>query len=222
MAFNKLKADLRRFGKEQEGYVTLEVAIMLPMLFMLFAASWVYFDVFNQKAINQKANYVIGDMVSRETDPLDSDYLDNAFSMFGLLTLNPVVADESDGTYPANLRISVVEYNDRSERYRILWSVGRGDVEPLSKNDGQDYADELPVMANKEQVIMVETWENYNPIFSVGLDPFVIRTYSFTRPRYAPQVLYKLQNENNGWGNGDQDAPGNSQCKNNAENAVDC
>lgn len=31
----------------------------------------------------------------------------------------------------------------------------------------------------------------------------------------------KIKNGNNGWGNGDQDAPGNSLCNNNAENAVE-
>lgn len=79
------------------------------------------------------------------------------------------------------------------------------------------------------QVIMVETAEDYNPVFNVGLDALQIKTYSFTSPRYAPQVLFagvsngnSNSNANNGFGNGDQDAPGGSLCNNNAENATEC
>jgi hypothetical protein len=45
-------------------------------------------------------------------------------------------------------------------------------------------------------------------------DGFDIRTFSFTRPRFAPQVIFAGVNDgsgrtwqSNGWGNGDVDAP---------------
>ncbi|MCR8548139.1 hypothetical protein M4578_09880, partial [Salipiger sp. P9] len=217
-----IKRHLRRFSSDTEGYVSVEVMIMLPVLFLLFGASWVYFDVFRQQAINQKANYTIGDMISRETDPIDGIYIDNTFKLLGMLTKNPVEIDELTGTYSADMRITVVRYNGKNDKYQVVWSVARGDLEPLANNVMRNYIDRLPVMVDNAQVVLVETAEDYNPIFSVGLDAFQIQTYSFTHPRYAPQVLWDDTSGNNGWGNGDQDAPGGSLCNNNAENATEC
>ncbi|MBY6003528.1 hypothetical protein KUV62_06400 [Salipiger bermudensis] len=223
MTTSKLGSRLRRFRRDSDGYVTIEVMFMLPVLFILFGAAWVYFDVFRQQSVNQKANYAIGDMLSRETEEIDDTYIDNAFKLYGVLTKNTTNADELTGLYSADLRISVVEYNAKSDKYSVVWSAARGDLGELKTNDARDYADHLPVMANSGQVIMVETAEDYNPAFNVGLDPMRIKTYSFTHPRYAPQVLFaSQQNGNNGWGNGDQEAPGGSLCNNNAENATDC
>lgn len=220
---NSIKARLRRFAGETDGVVTTEVAIMIPILFVLFAACWVYFDVFRQQGINQKANYAIGDMISRETEILDDTYIDSSYNLFGVLTRTPVIADEVTGLHPSDLRITVVSYKQAGNKYSVEWSAARGDVETLRTQDLTNYTERLPTMMDASQIVLVETWEDYNPTFSVGLDPFVIRTYSFTHPRYAPQVLYAgADGDNNGWGNGDQDASGNSLCNNNAENATDC
>ena len=223
MTATTIKTRLGTFFRNTEGYVTLEVMLMLPVLFVMFGAAWVYFDVFRQQSINQKANYAIGDMLSRETEELDDTFIDNSFKLFGLLTQNLTDPDELTGRYSADLRVSVVEYNANSRRYSVVWSAARGDYEELNRNEAQTYADRLPEMANNEQVILIETSEDYYPVFNVGLDPLKLRTYSFTHPRYAPQVLFaRAQNANNGWGNGDQAAPGSSLCNNNAENATDC
>lgn len=213
---NHIKSRLRRFGNDTEGYISLEAMIVLPGLLWLFAASWVYFDVFRQQSVNQKANYVIGDMISRETDPVGDTYIDNARKLLYLV-------DKSAGAQ-TDLRVSVVSWDEKQARYEVFWSESRGAYPALNTNDLADYVDRLPIMANNDQVVVVETWDDYNPAFSgVGLSDFRIQTYSFTRPRFAPQVLHAdMVNGNNGWGNGDQDAPGGSLCTNNAENATEC
>ena len=214
---NQFKSRLRRFGQETDGYITLEAMIVLPGLLWLFAASWVYFDVFREQSVNQKANYTIGDMISRETDPVNDEYIDNALNL--LTTLN-----KSDNL-STDLRVTVVKYNAKNRKYQVVWSQARGNYPPLANNDMRHYTDRLPIMANNDQVIVVETWDDYIPDFrGVGLGAFEIKTYSFTRPRFAPQILYSNSSTsgNNGFGNGDQDAPGGSLCNNNAENATDC
>lgn len=223
MTLSAIKARLHRFRTETDGYATLEVAIMIPILFVLFGAAWVYFDVFRQQTVNQKANYAIGDMVSRETEVLEDEYFDNTFKLLGVLTRNSVLPDELTGLFPADLRITVVSYKEANDKFDVEWSVARGDYPALETQDLNNYTERLPTIANGAELILVETWEDYTPVFRVGLAPLEIRTYSFTHPRYAPQVLYAgAMGENNGWGNGDQDAPGSSLCTNNAENATDC
>lgn len=205
-----LKNRLRRFLDDSQGYVTLEALIVMPALLWLFGVGWVYFDVFRQQGVNQKANYTIGDAISRETDPIDDTYINSA--MYLLYTMTKTYGTTSD------LRITVVKYDNRKDKWSVVWSEARGDYPALQNNDMRDYQERLPIAGHMDQLIVVETWEDYNPVFQVGLDAFEIKTYSFTRPRYAPQVLFNNSDENNGWGNGDQDAPGGSLCNNYAEN----
>ncbi len=212
--FTSFLTSLRAFREDQRGYVTIEAAIVLPALLWLFGVGWVYFDAFRQQSVNQKANYVIGDMISRETDPVDDPYIDNAFRLTNVLTRT------FDGT--SDLRITVVRYDARKNRWSLRWSEARGNMAAMTNGDVKDTAPHLPVASHLEELIIVETWEEYHPALQVGLNDFDIYSYSFTRPRYAPQVLFYDPGQNNGWGNGDQDAPGDSLCNNNAENATDC
>ncbi|MGR3271037.1 hypothetical protein DU478_10785 [Thalassococcus profundi] len=215
---NKITSRLRRFGRDTDGYVTTEAMIVLPALLWLFAACWVYFDLSRESSVNQKANYTIGDMISRETDPITPEYIDNTYKL--LMAMN-----ESDAV-STDMRITVVKFNAKNGNYQVVWSEARGNPEPLANNMMRHYEDRLPIMANNDQVVIVETWDDYWADFrGVGMDFFEIRTYSFTRPRFAPQILYASSEDDgqdNGWGNGDQDAPGGSLCNNNAENATDC
>ncbi|CUH77875.1 TadE/TadG family type IV pilus assembly protein [Tropicibacter naphthalenivorans] len=209
-----LTSRLRAFAKDTRGYVTVEAVIVMPALLWLFGVGWVYFDVFRQQAVNQKANYVIGDMISRETDPIDDTYIDNAFKLLNVM--NKSQNGESV------MRITVAEYNANNKKWSLEWSEARGGQAPMNNGDLNGMTERLPVAGNSEQLVLVETWDKYDPAFEVGLSEFDITTYSFTRPRYAPQIIFYDPGQNNGWGNGDQDAPGNSLCNNNAENATDC
>ena len=220
----------RSFLRDDRGYVTIEVLIFTPLLLLIFeerghlliyhptavifGACWVFFDAMRQQNVNQKANYVISDMISRETDPLDDIFVDGSFGLFNSLT-------QSYGEETA-MRISVARYNRGPQRWVVYWSETRGDKVAMQNKDLQNIIDRMPRgYVHNEHLILVETWEHYDPVLDVGLGPFDIRTYSFTKPRYAPQVAFYASDENNGWGNGDQDASGGSADSNCAENYTD-
>jgi hypothetical protein len=221
----RIKNRVSRFLRDTKGDASLEAIIILPALLFIFAVSWLYFDVMRQQAINQKANYTIGDIISRETEMLDDTYIDNARNL--LMHLAQAQGDDID------LRISVVQYGKNgqglslgNETYELVWSVARGDWSELDQGDMENYEDHLPILASGDQTILVETRDWYQPLVTLANDGFDIATYSFTRPRFASQVIFEGANDgsgkqwqNNGWGNGDQDAPGGSLCNNNAENA---
>ncbi|WP_299923793.1 hypothetical protein [uncultured Pelagimonas sp.] len=215
MLISSLKKAARSFTRDQNGHVTVEILIIMPIMLWLFGVGWVYFDAMRQQDVNQKANYAIGDTISRETNPIDAAYLQNSHNLLQLLT-------QSTGT-ETDLRVSVVKYKEQQSKWVLVWSAVVGNQQKLTNGDMSDYVARLPsAAAGGQQLILVETWDDHKPIFNVGLDPFEIRTYSFNRPRYSPQMLYTLGGENNGWGNGDQTAPGASLCTNNAENQTDC
>ncbi|MCE0506840.1 MULTISPECIES: TadE/TadG family type IV pilus assembly protein [unclassified Roseivivax] len=211
--FTSIKSRLTRFRSDTEGSVTVEAIIVLPVLLWLFGVTWVWFDVSRQHAVNQKANFTVADALSRETDPITQTYIDSSYELMKHM------AKADNDTF--DLRISVVQYNAGPDQYRVLWSEARGEYAAHGPDDAELFRHRLPIMANKDQLILVESWEDYTPALEAGLNAFEIAIYSFTRPRFAPQVHFegRTYNANNGWGNGDQDAPGGSLCNNNAENA---
>ncbi len=186
-----LKKHLRRFGRDTEGYVTVEAMIVLPILLWLFGVGWVYFDAMRQQSINQKTNYAIGDVLSRQTEAITEDYVDGVHNL--LNTLN-----KSDETV-TGIRVSVIEWDEDSRLWVVNWSRSRGASAPPLAQDatltGQGdlrggTADRLPAAADRDQLILVETWDTYDPVFEVGLNTFDITTYSFTRPRFTPQLVF--------------------------------
>lgn len=199
-----LRGGLRRFARDTEGYTTIEVVIILPVLFTLFAATWVYFDVFRQQAIGQKANFAIGDMISRETSEIDSTYIDNTYRLLGLLT--KIDVDDPDANRnDISLRVTVIERVEENGVFfdKVKWSSTRGAWTAL--NDGQfdaSYADNIPEMATGDQVVLIETQERWVPPLKIvgvrgaapGLGEMDLYTFSFTRPRYTSQVVWATSN----------------------------
>lgn len=182
-------ARLRAFSRDTRGYVTVEAMIVLPVLLWIFGVGWVYFDAYRQQSVNQKANYTIGDMLSRQTDPVGDSYIDSAFNLLRLL---------NKGAEPdTSMRVTVVQYRADSDSWRVQWSEARGGGSALSTADMTDYAERLPVVSDATQLILVETWDEYAPVFQVGLGDFTIKTYSFTAPRYAPQLVWSSGAEEN-------------------------
>ncbi len=176
------KKRLRAFAEDTNGYITVEAVIVLPALLWLFGVGWVYFDAFRQQSVNQKANYTIGDMISRETDPIDATYITSAASLLDEL-------NKSSGT-DSDLRVTVVEFDGQRNRWEVVWSQARGGQSGLTNGGIRDYEERLPAAIGGDQLILVETWDQHNPVLQVGLDSFEIHTYSFTRPRYTPQVVF--------------------------------
>lgn len=221
--FDRIKNHLSAFKDDTRGYINTESMILMPVLLWIFMAMWVYFDVFRQQSVNQKASFTIADMMSRETHYINHEYIDNTYRLLQHLTKTEMA--EATTVHPdLDLRVTIVKWNNQHQRYDMRWSQSRGNAPALAARDVRTWADRLPNMVHNEQLIVVETWEMYHPIGNVGLGATDLKTFTFTKPRFAPQVVFDANgtNGNNGWGNGDQDAPGGSLCNNNAENATDC
>jgi len=170
-----------RFAQREDGSVAIEAVIILPLLFMTFLSLFSIFDAFNQYSANQKAAYTVGDMLSRETAHVDNDYLDGTHQLFDYLTRSP---------QESALRISLLKYNLAGDDYEVFWSQTRGWKTPLTTADVTGWNDRIPTMPDDEYVIITETWSKYEPPFKTGLENTEIRNFIFTRPRYAPCVLW--------------------------------
>ncbi|WP_300037422.1 TadE/TadG family type IV pilus assembly protein [uncultured Roseobacter sp.] len=178
-----LSAFLRRFRRAEDGNVAIEAMIILPLVFWAYLGMFSIFDAYRQYTNNQKATYTISDMISRQATPLDAGFLDGARDLFDELTR--AVGD-------SHMRVSVVQYNGNAGDYEIVWSQVRGDFFPLTTTNVADWDERLPVMPHNDQIIVVETSTEFDPLFDLGLANRDINNFVFTRPRYAKQLCYDV------------------------------
>lgn len=177
---------LQTYRREERGSIAIETVILLPALFWTHLTMFAIFDAYRQHAITQKSAYTIGDIISRETTPIDAAYMNGAREMLAYLT----ATIETD----VSIRISSVKYNATDEKYERVWSHSSGWLPGLSETDVDGLANRLPVMPDNEQVVVVETSIEYDPPFNTGLYDRRIENFVFTRPRYAPRVCWETCN----------------------------
>lgn len=170
------------FLSDEKGSAAIETMIMVPLTFFVILSMYTLFDAFRQYSMHQKAAYTVSDMISRETLPLDSEYLEGTHELFDALTRSP-----QDST----VRISIVRYDSKNDIMKLDWSKTSGFSTPLSNQDVRNWTSKLPTMVHNERIIIVETYANYQPPFNTGLGTREIKNFIFARPRYAPQVLWQ-------------------------------
>lgn len=174
---------MKSFATREDGSIAVETVIIIPILFWGYLTLFSIFDAYRQYAIGQKVAYTVGDIISRETTPIDNSYMDGMRHVVEYMTAAQDVADVA-------LRVTSVRYDEENNEYERDWSEKRGWVPALDDNAVSDLADRLPVMPDNERVMIVETFVKYDPPFDTGLTNKTITNFVFTRPRYAPQVLY--------------------------------
>lgn len=177
-----LLARLKAFAADTRGSVSVEFVLVMPALFWVFMMSYVYFDGYRQSSLNLKATYTISDLISRETQTLNTEYVDSMYELMKVLI-------RSDS--PVQMRITVIRWDEDDNRYYVDWSTNRGYALNLSNDTIADLKSKLPLMPDNERVILVETINTYVPPFEVGMGEKSLENFVFTRPRFAPQVLYE-------------------------------
>lgn len=178
-----IKTRLSAFWEDTRGSVSVEFVLAMPILFWAFLASYVFFDGYRQSAVNLRAAYTIADLISRETEPLTPDFMESMRKLHVLLT--------RDFSHKNNLRVTIVRWDEDDDRYYRDWSKAKGaGVVPLTDADLLNLETKLPTMPDAERVIVVETTNNFTPVFNVGLEEMALKNFVFTRPRFAPLVTW--------------------------------
>lgn len=199
---------LKNFVRDSSGAsVAVEAIVIIPVVLWALAAMGVYFDVLRTNSTAEKASYTIGDMLSRETNAITNDYLNNTRTLYETLLgtgysstteVDPESGEETvfvtanTETDFSSVRVSVITWHEDESTYVLNWSQTRGpQYGALSTGDLTDIALALPKMADQDTIILVETHMTYEPVLNVGLGDQEIETFTFTRPRYAPQLVYE-------------------------------
>lgn len=175
---------MRKFGfaRDEEGGLSIEAVFALPMLVWAITATFVFWDAFKTMNISQKATYTVADMLSREVAPINDNYMTSMHEIYDFLS----------GDAGANaIRVSVVTLTTNTttntDELQLVWSEG---VNVPGYNDLAIIQDRLPSLSLGEQIIVVETEQEWAPAFAVGLASYRFREVALARPRFAPQLVW--------------------------------
>ncbi|MCR8723676.1 TadE/TadG family type IV pilus assembly protein [Frigidibacter sp. ROC022] len=173
-----LRARLARFGRDGRGSLSIEAALMIPLITWIMVTTFTYFDTFRADSTNVKAAYTVGDMLSRETEPVDATYIEGLNTMFSYM----VFAQE--GTW---IRVSNVGFDSSENKMVLNWTYATGSHTAATMAELEP---QIPMMSDGDTVIVVETFMPFTPAFNIGLDRMTFRNVVVTRPRFAPQLLW--------------------------------
>lgn len=190
----------RRFLRRDEGTVSVETIIVMPLLLWTFVALAVFWDAFRADTIALRATHTLGDLVSRETDCLDQEYLDGLRRVFDTLA----AAGRPGGVGrdgPSAIRVSWVR-----ERITNVVTVENGPDEVDTETELQeshvsgtidpaaglaDVADLVPTLAPGDQMIIVQTSVPWAPILDVGVGAREFESAATTRHRFNEIVCWE-------------------------------
>ncbi len=154
-----------KFLRREDGSLSIEAVFALPMLMWVGLVMIVTFDAFRQLNAGQKATYTVADMLSREQEEVDADFMTAALETFEYLT---------NGNGNNALRITVVSRKEdeitKVKTYECEWSQGVGGI--AGHPDLGPIEDRIPEMAVGDQMIFVEGQHEWSPGFSVGLTSY--------------------------------------------------
>lgn len=180
---------LRRFWQRECGTVAMETVVMFPFLFLGLTFSYEYYDMFRYQSVREKATYTVADMLSRETSVVNETYMNNVKVLFDLMT-NDSGANQ--------VRVTVVRYHldtdNNIDEFELRWSEvrGTGALTPLSDDDVREAHDSLPSMIDGQEIILVETFSEFDPVVTTGLSAGTeIKTRMFVPLRFAAQLCFE-------------------------------
>ncbi|MGA0539410.1 TadE/TadG family type IV pilus assembly protein [Neotabrizicola sp. VNH66] len=170
---------LRRFRDEEDGIIMAEFLLLLPLLIWAFLALFIYWDAFRTINESQKASYAVADLISRQNDvPLSFvNGMDDVMEM--MITNSPNV----------KVRITSVEWDRDDNRHYVLFSRSPGNEMPsLTTAQMVPLRGKIPIMADHDSVVIVETETDYKPLFDVGIAPQTFTNFVVTRPRFYRRI----------------------------------
>ncbi|SHJ59333.1 hypothetical protein SAMN04488012_11236 [Palleronia salina] len=186
--FHPLQRALSRFRRGEAGGLSIESILTLPTLAWALLACFSYFDGLRQYNINIKAAHTMGDLLSRETQVVDDDYIDGMHDVLKFLTRSAA---------EPRMRISVVAYDGDDDSFELIWSEARGGQAALTEAGLKSIEGRLPMAFGGSQLIVVETSIDHKAPFVFGLSDRTLDNFLVTRLRFVPQLNHEDHMEGN-------------------------
>ena len=138
-----------RFRNDEDGSMSVEFVLVVPILVWVFLSTYVYFDVYRVETNSVRATITMAEMFSRE-DIVDNTFIDSARQVLRELTFEEANPD---------FRVTVYRYRESDDRFLRVWSRHRGYDSALTNSDLTDLANagRLQTMEELEHSIYIET-----------------------------------------------------------------
>lgn len=185
--------------RNESGSFSVEAVLMFPMLVWAFVAMFVFFEGLRESNISLKATYTISDLLSRETELINDDYLVGMNNVYAWLTRSP---------NDVNLRVTAVRYDAATDSHVRMWSEGVGKVGLTQEQVDTHVTPNVPIMADASWAVVVETWGTYTPIMEIGLAETDIYNLVVTSPRFTDILNYEGVGDGGGSDHVDNPADG--------------
>ncbi|GHC54751.1 TadE/TadG family type IV pilus assembly protein [Neogemmobacter tilapiae] len=164
-----MKRAVLRFLRDEKGLVLVEFVLILPLLIWTVVAMYSFWDTFRVRNQFQKATHTISNIISRtkKATPLGPDDITGYHSLMNYLILNDT---------PVSVRITEYKYFQApTDAYQVQWSCRRGSAfgGGLTNADLASMRNTtLPIMANGDTHILLETRMSYSAPFAVNFSGF--------------------------------------------------
>ena len=184
MSGNRSNGRMRRWVRDEEGGVALEATVITPLLFWAYLAGFVYFEAFRTQSLNDTATFAIADVLSRQTEMVDAEYVEALWKSHKALTFSR----EDSG-----LRISQVQWDEDAGQHELIWSISEGPaaLAQLQQSDltsTSEIVAHIPTMADNERMIVVEGFLPFDPPMEAGLDEMIFHVITPIESRYGPKL----------------------------------
>lgn len=170
---------LSRFLSDETASLSIEAAIALPLMGILYVGAFSYFDAYRREAVMTKATYAVGDLLSREEGTVTAVDFEGMQDLFELLTFS-----EGETT----LRISEIRRDDSD--LEVVWSYGTDGTDILTDALLSGLTGQIPPLVDNERIVVVESFSNFTPVFDVGLTSRTQMKFAPTRQRYSARLDY--------------------------------
>ncbi|MFY2826092.1 TadE/TadG family type IV pilus assembly protein [Ruegeria sp. MALMAid1280] len=179
--FLSFRQFLARFARSEHGGLAFEGIVVFPIFVWSITLGYTFFDGFRQNTANLKAAYTVGDLISRETDELTDTYAQSMYTVMRRMVNN---------NSTLKMRLSFIMYQEDDDRHYVHWSTTCGFVGTWDNSNIDRIKENLPPMADLDTLILVETLNDYNPLFKTGwlTKDHEFTNFVFTRPRFTDLV----------------------------------
>lgn len=173
---------LRLFLHQEKGSYAIETVLVIPILLWGMLATYTFVDGYRMQALNLRATYTISDLLTRQWDPVDEEF------MIGLRRYHEFLTNNAHDT---KMRVTVVYYVADLQDHKLVWSYSTDATKPkITQANLSLIQGAIPTLADADTAVIVETWMDYTPPFAIGLSPREFANRVVASPRFVPQLLW--------------------------------